>query len=209
MPFSDFKNIEDVSKKYKTSLGKGRFTKSISEKPLPDWFMEDLEYSLTQKKPRSSEIAISENFISPLLRFVARQHLHLVYWSREYDFNIDADLCGTPDYVFSYTKKPEIIDFNMPLVCVAEAKVEKFAEAWGQVLAELVACQKLFPEMTLYGFATNGEIWQFGKLENTLFTQDIDSYSISNDAPKITGILDWVFTQAVLQAEKYLAKNKN
>ncbi len=42
----------------------------------------------------------------------------------------------------------------------------------GQALAEMVACEKLFPKLVVYGWATNGDSWQFAKLENNVFIQD-------------------------------------
>ncbi len=96
---------------------------------------------------------------------------------------------------------------GMPLVCVAEAKIDDFVGAWGQALAEMVACQKLTPELVIYGFTTNGTTWEFGKLAGNIFTQELNSYTISTQSPQIAGILDWIFGDAVKQAEAYMAKN--
>ncbi len=64
MAFSDFKNIFEVSEKYNTVIDKGEIFLNIPTMSLPDLFMEDLRYSLSTKKPNSSEIAICENLIS-------------------------------------------------------------------------------------------------------------------------------------------------
>jgi hypothetical protein len=168
--------------------------------------MEDLQYSLNIKKPNPSEIAISENLISPIIRYVARKHQHINFWSREFDLRYDDKLCGTPDYLFSYTEDHNTISKTMPLVCVSEAKVDNFTLAWGQTLAEMVACQKIYPNMVIYGFASNGTSWEFGKLDNNIFTQDTNSYNIANQTEKIAGLLNYIFTEAVGEAEKYLGK---
>ncbi len=91
---------------------------------------------------------------------------------------------------------------------MSEAKVDNFTLAWGQTLAEMVACQKIYPTMVIYGFASNGEFWQFGKLENNVFTQDTNSYSIASQTEKIAGLLNYIFTEAVGEAEKYLGISK-
>jgi hypothetical protein len=204
MAFSDFKSVFDVARRYQTALKRTSFLDEVATFPLPDWFMEDLNFSLRIKKPAPSEIAISENFISPLIRFSVKKHPNLNYWSREYDLKYDEELYGTPDYIFTYTESIDTLMMDFPLVCVAEAKIDNFVTAWGQTLAEMVACQKLFPDMIIYGFATNGETWQFGKLENNIFTQDEGTYSITENPTKIAGILDWIFTDAVKQAKKHL-----
>lgn len=207
MAFSDFKTVFDVSAKFGTRIDKGELFQSVSPIELESYYLNDLKFALQIKKPNPSEISISENFISPMLRYVTRRHYHITYWSREYTLKYDEVLQGTPDYLFSYTESPTAMMMGMPLVCVAEAKIDDFVGAWGQALAEMVACQKLYPELKVYGFTSNGETWQFGKLVDNTFIQNLVAYTISNDAPKIAGILDYIFTDAVKQAEAILAKN--
>jgi hypothetical protein len=207
MAFSDFKNVFEVSAKYDTEITKDMlFDKSHYQYDVPASYLEDLQYVLDNKKPTPSEISVCENFISPMIRLVARKHPHITHWSREYEIWADDILCGKPDYLFSYRKNPKALMLGMPLVCVAEAKIDDFVGAWGQTLAEMVACEKLFPKLVVYGWATNGDSWQFAKLENNVFTQHEISYSLSADPQKIAGILDYIFTTVVKGAEEYLAK---
>ncbi len=207
MAFSDFKTIFDVANSYQTTLTKRFLFQGVVPMKLSSEFMEDLSYCLDMKKPNPSEIALSENLISPIIRYVGRQHRNIVIWSREYDLKVDDKLFGTPDYLFSYTEQPDTISNTMPLVCVSEAKVDNFTMAWGQTLAEMVACQQLYPSMIIYGFASNGEVWQFGMLDKNVFIQDKNSYSIATQAEQIAGLLNHIFTQAVQEAKKYLGKN--
>ena len=206
MPFSDFKSTLEVAQKYGTRLRQRNFLE-INPVPIPDLFKEDLAYSLQHKKPMPSEIAISENLISPMIRLIAKQHPHLTYWSREYDLKADEVLYGKPGYLFSYAPNPAEIAWDMPLICVAEAKIDDFVKAWGQTLAEMVAIHKLGFDFAVYGWATNGEIWQFGKLENNIFTQHTESFSITKNTEEIAGILNWIFTMAVKNAEDFLKNN--
>lgn len=204
MAFSDFKNIFDVANSYETILEKDNIFINIASMPLPEWFIADLNYSLKTKKPSPSEIAISENLISPIIRYVAQQHQHINFWSREFNLRADDKLYGIPDYLFTYTEKQARISNTTPVICVSEAKVDDFTTAWGQTLAEMVACQKLYPTMVIYGFASNGDSWQFAKLDNNIFIQDTNTYNIANQTEKIAGLLNYIFTEAVGEAEKYL-----
>ncbi len=204
MAFSDFKTTFDVANDYQTLLEKDNIFIDIPSMPLPDWFMEDLNYSLKTKKPNPSEIAICENLISPIIRYVVQKHQHINFWSREFDLRVDEKLSGTPDYLFTYTEKQTRLSNNMPIICVSEAKVDNFTTAWGQTLAEMVACQKKYPNMIIYGFASNGEMWQFAKLDNNVFIQDTNSYNITTQTEKIAGLLNYIFIAAVAEAEKYL-----
>jgi hypothetical protein len=208
MAFSDFKTIFDVAASYQTVLKKDEIFVNTPTMSLPVWFMKDLRYSLKTKKPNPSEIAISENLISPIIRYVAEQHEHIGVWSREFDLQADAKLCGTPDYLFSYAENQNTLSKTTPLICVSEAKVDNFTTAWGQTLAEMVACQILHPTMVIYGFASNGDSWQFAKLDNNVFLQDTNTYNIANQTEKIAGLLDYIFKEAVGEAEKYLGKKK-
>jgi hypothetical protein len=204
MAFSDFKSIFEVESSYQTILKKNEIFVNIPVMFPNEAFMKDLHYSLKTKKPNPSEIAISENFISPIIRYVAQQHQHISIWSREFDLRVDDKLSGIPDYLFSYSIDQNTISKTMPLICVSEAKVDNFTTAWGQTLAEMVACQKLYPDMVIYGFASNGEMWQFAKLDNNIFTQDTNSYNITTQTEKIAGLLNHIFTEAVGEAEKHL-----
>lgn len=208
MAFSDFKSIFDVANSYKTVLKKDRFFPQNLAMPFEEWFTNSLQYSIKAKKPVPSEISICESFIFPMIRYVAQKHTHIAIWSREFDLIADDRLCGKPDYLFSYTENQETISANMPLICVSEAKIDNFTNAWGQTLAEMVACAMQYPSMTIYGFASNGEMWQFAKLQNNIFMQDISSYNITTQAETIAGLLDYIFAAAVAEAEKYLGENK-
>ncbi len=209
MAFSDFKTIFDVANSYQTKLTKNVLFGDVLPMELSKEFMEDLSYCLDMKKPNPSAIALSENLISPIIRYVGRHHRNLLIWSREYDLKVDDKLCGTPDYLFSYTEQPDTVSNTMPLVCVSEAKVDNFTLAWGQTLAEMVACQKLYPTMVIYGFASNGEMWQFAKLEDNVFHQDKNSYNIATQPNQIAGLLNYIFAQAVLEAQKFLKHHNN
>jgi hypothetical protein len=208
MAFSDFKTIFDVANNYQTVLTKKIFLSEVPAMELSAEFLEDLSYCLDMKKPNPSEIAVSENLISPIIRYVGRKHRNILIWSREYDLRADDKLFGTPDYLFSYTKEANTVSNTTPIICVSEAKVDNFTMAWGQTLAEMVACQKLYPTMVIYGFASNGDTWQFGKLENNVFIQDKNSYNLATQADKIAGFLNYIFEKAVQEAEKYLGNNK-
>jgi hypothetical protein len=208
MAFSDFKTIFDVSETYQTILDKQKLFEKVAPFSLSAEFLEDLEYCLELKKPNPSEIAVSENLISPIIRHIAKRHRHINIWSREFDLQADDKLFGTPNYLFSYTETPAMLNRSMPLICVSEAKVDNFTNAWGQTLAEMVACQILYPTMIIYGFASNGTSWEFAKLENNVFVQDTNTYNIANQAEKIAGLLNHIFTEAVGEAERYLTQKR-
>ena len=113
----------------------------------------------------------------------------------------DDKLCGEPDYLISAWREEVITKLvNTPILAVSEAKRQDFEEGWGQCLAEMIACQKTNQDeqLIVYGIVSTGIFWQFGQLENNIFTKNLNSYSIDNPQ-KILGNLDYVFAECERQ----------
>lgn len=93
--------------------------------------------------------------------------------------------------------------FETPFFVTVEAKRDDFSKGWAQCLAEMGAVQKLNgnPEQTIVGIVSNGQLWQFGKLYQTLFTREIKSYTISH-LQGLYGAVHYVFDQCRLELEK-------
>jgi hypothetical protein len=87
---------------------------------------------------------------------------------------------------------------GLPILVVVEAKQNNFSEGWGQCLAELVAAQKLNekPDLPVHGIVTDGEFWQFGKLESDVFTRNEDALTIA-ELNKIAGALGFILRSKI------------
>ncbi len=70
----------------------------------------------------------------------------------------------------------------MPLLVMVEAKRNDFEEGWEQCLAELVAAQTLNkePSRPVYGIVTDGRRWEFGKLVQNLFSENVEAYPVEH-----------------------------
>lgn len=88
----------------------------------------------------------------------------------------DSRLSGTPDYIIARRSELGKNVLGFPLVLIAEAEQNNFTKGWGQCLAELVAAQSLnaHPEQPVYRIVTDAEVWQFGKLEEKVFTKNLN-----------------------------------
>jgi len=64
----------------------------------------------------------------------------------------------------------------------------------------MMACQKLNQDdhLTVYGIVSTGITWEFGKLEQEIFTQHTLSYSVM-DPKKVFGVLDYLFSECEKQ----------
>ena len=204
MAFSDFHSLEQVIRKYPLRIRQERFIPDV-ELQIPDWFVENLNFSLDQQAVDESEAFFSESFIFPFLHQVWKRHPKLKLWSHR-PFAYDNELYGEPDYLVTYLTD-EVIDklINTPLLAIAEAKKADFTHGWGQCLAEMIACQKIneaedHKSIVVYGIVSTGLIWEFGKLDRDVFFKHPLSYSISQP-DKVIGILDFVFTACAKQLD--------
>ena len=192
MSFSQFKNIADVQKAYNIRYAESSFISSI-EITVPPVLIEEFEFNKENIDIFSSEASRSELIVSPLLRSVYKNH------SKNYSFWIqkpiafDKVLSGTPDYIFSKRSSLGKTVLETPIVIVVEAKKNDFEQGWGQCLAELVASQKINnnDKKSVYGIVTDGNLWQFGRLNTDLFTKNEKNYTI-DDMQELYGALEYL-----------------
>jgi len=189
MAFTDFKSPAEVQTAYQITACEEHFL-DIMPKAPSERFLDNFKFTTTYFDVFSSEASRCENVIYPLL-LEASRHIVSDYslWSHK-SIVADATLSGTPDYIIASRSKLGKNVFGLPLVLVVEAKQNDFTEGWGQCLAELVAAQKLNeqPDYPVYGIVTDGELWQFGKLHETQFTQEVTRSTI-DDIEKVFGSL--------------------
>lgn len=160
---------------------------------VPQTFVEEFIFNKENIDIFSSEASRSELIISPLLREIYKKH------SKDYSFWIqksitfDDVLSGTPDYLLSRRSPLGKTVLETPIVVVVEAKKNDFEQGWGQCLAELVAAQKINGDATkpVYGVVTDGNLWQFGRLKEQVFTKNEKNYTI-DDLQALFGALEYL-----------------
>ncbi len=194
MAFSEFKTIKHVLQQYPLKIRRANFLPAV-QLELPEWFQENLSFSLERQCPLPSEALVCESLIFPFLQQAWKPHKKLMLWSHQ-SLVYDNQLFGEPDYFITAWRDEVMMDLvSTPLLAVTEAKRQDFDSGWGQCLAEMIACQKINQNdhLTVYGIVSTGITWEFGKLETNIFTKHLLSYSIS-DPSKIFGLLDYLFT---------------
>ncbi len=139
---------------------------------------------------------VGEALIFPILREVwkpFRQSLAL--WSHQ-PLTYDEDLCGVPDYTVARRSPLGLVVFDAPYLLIVETKRDDFIRGWGQCLAAMLAAQKMndLSDQTLYGIATNGRFWQFGRLRGTEFTQELRIFALS-ELDTLAGALRFALTE--------------
>lgn len=170
---------------------------------LNEQFKADLDFMLREAVVDNSEYAICENLIYPVLKEVWRDYSkYFVLWSHQTLYYND-DLSGLPDYTLAKRSPLGKVIFDKPFIVLVEAKKDNFEEGWGQCLAEMVAAREInqIPGFTVFGIVSNGDNWEFGKLQDNNFVKELTIYNIS-DLPKLFGALYEVFEASKQQLEK-------
>ncbi len=192
MAFSKYKEIGQVQQEFGIRLKKQTFIPAEIVEPA-EYFVREFQLTL-EIVPVFSEGSRTETVIFPILREVYKDYAQSFTLWIERTLTYDAKLTGTPDYMLAANSPLGKSVFTKPLVAMVEAKKNDFDYGWGQCLAELVAAQKINRDETfpVYGIVTDGESWQFGKLEKDLFIQNLLSYP-TGDLPHLFGALHFLF----------------
>ncbi len=199
MAFSQFKSIGEVAKRWQISVRNQAFIGHSAIVPAQEALRERIGVVLEEGLHRPSEAARCEMLIAPVLYDIwLHYRKKFKLWSHT-PLEYDSTLVGTPDYLIAKESEYGFAVVGSPILVAVEAKQDDFEYGWGQCAAEMLASQKLNSETTtVFGIVTNGEIWQFGKLEDTTLTQEIASHSI-NDLDKLFAALSYIMEECSKQ----------
>ena len=201
MSFNNYKSIANVLADFPLIYQEQEFIQSLpTTVEINPYFLERLQLVLQEGVVFNSEYAICENIISPILLEVWLTYRDkLLIWSHQ-PLNYDEKLSGVPDYIVAKRSPRGKVILENPYLVLVEAKKDNFEEGWGQCLAELVAAQKLNNNQhdLVFGIVTNGKLWEFGKLEDNLFTKNVKYYTLENLAA-LMEVIHFVFSKSISQ----------
>jgi hypothetical protein len=194
MAFTDYKTIAEVQEQFSIKYQAAEFV-GINPVEISPTLVEELSFVAQYIDTRVSEFAIRETLIFPVLREVYRKYAEqFSLWSHRF-IKYDERLVGTPDYFVSKRSELGKTVLGKPLLLMTEAKKNDFDEGWAQCLAEMIAAQKLNGnELTIYGSVTDGQVWQFGKLERDVYTYNEKLFTL-DDLAELLGAWDFIFTR--------------
>jgi len=194
MSYGDFKTIDEVVDKFSIQVVSKPFIERLAIE-IEDYPFAKIERKLQDEMSFVNEVTICEDIIKPILDLVAEKYSNLFVWSHvPYNVEPNEGLKGEPDYLIA--PKIKYRSMALPLLCVIEAKQQKFDEGWAQALAEMVAASRQGVKIC-YVSVTTGDIWMFGQLENSqFFTKDTRKISATTDLQWVFEILNWMFSKA-------------
>jgi hypothetical protein len=203
MAFKKFKLIDDVAETYQLSFQKKLFLKNFPREKMPELLRTDLDYVMANVPYKTSEAAIRENIIYPILKEVFKKYDNtLMIWANK-SINYGKELSGMPDYIIAKQSHLGKIIFGKPLLAVVEAKKDDFEGGWAQCLLEMYTIQKINgkPEIPVYGIVSNGDNWEFGQLENSLFTEN-EKFSTIQEPDELFATIVYFFELCKQNAAK-------
>jgi len=192
MAFTDFTSISQAQETFGIKYTEADYIQYDDIEPSPA-FLDEFAFSLRHIDVFASERSRCENVIYPIIREVYKNYVDsFALWSHK-SISYDAQLSGTPDYLISTKSALGKTVLGTPIIVVVEAKRNDFVEGWGQCLAELVAIQKINDDdvKPVYGIVTDGEMWQFGKLVQDLFTRN-ETVLTLNELNKVFGAIGYL-----------------
>ena len=226
--FKSFKDISDVCESFDLEYEKKDYINS-KKITLNSYFIDKLNEFFEYEGSFSSEAAICERIIFPILYEIAREY-NLPVWS-QLQFTVDKSLglTGVPDFIIAPALRGNQ-KYKLPIVCLGEAKKDDFTGGWGQVGAEMYAAQlanvnkiredkeknnQIFNKkleskiknITIYGLVSNGTDWEFGKLENNNFIINKSKIIAPDNLQKVFDTLNWMFCEARKNADQLLMMN--
>jgi hypothetical protein len=179
MAFGDYKTLGEAIRALQVTEIAEEFVEPVSI-PVNDYFRSKLDGRLSSHSVICSEWAVCENLLFPVLDEVAQHYAQfLAIWSHVPLFH-GGRMLGTPDYLIAKRSPLSLEVMDTLLAMIMEAKRNDFDLGWGQCLAAMHAAQTLNGETqrVIYGGASDGFVWRFGKLQGQTFTRDRQVFTL-------------------------------
>jgi len=149
-----------------------------------------------EKLTKYFDLSLSESakalIIDAVLMEAIEKHNTLKIWKEVF---IKTD---TTKGIIDYLVAPKGKVYQIPLLCVVEAKKDDFEKGMAQCILEMKACQwfnnKESIQIDIYGIVSNGYAWQFYKLTPKVEILESETYSKAQ-LEVIIGILNMIFNK--------------
>ena len=210
MNFTDFQTRTKVIKRFNLKFRQENFLQEKKFK-ISDERLEDILDNFRTPRVFHSEYSICEALIFPIISVVAKKN-RLPVWSHYRLIDKKNQLEGIPDYLFALAEEGGE-EYKTPIACLGEAKKDNFEKGWAQVAATMVAVQTINglkeSDITVFGFVTNAQMWQFAMLNKDVFTFDNTLISATSQFYKTLNILNWLFSECRQNLDIIIEMEKN
>jgi hypothetical protein len=203
MGYSDF-TLDMVRHRFGVTVRDQLSFEEIGDLAPSPWLRESLENGI--QLSRVSEKARGEFIVAPILIECRERMQRRISVFSGVALNVDAEqgLNGECDFILART--PSTAALQAPLMVIVEAKKQDIDEGIGQCAAQVLgACRYNEREGILapylYGCVTNGEMWQFLKLQGIDLQLHPTRFAI-NEVSKIL----WFLVQSLKDVDQRASK---
>ncbi len=183
-----FRNLGDIVKTLQLQYRQKMRLEDIGAKPAaPVGYLADMAFVLEEAPYHASEAAMCENLIYPSLKEAWKKYIDsLAIWTEAKVGNFQ------PKYLISKRSEYGKIVLDTPFLGVVVPAFEGFGQAWTSCVQQLYDLQQLNqnPTLSIYGIVTNGELWEFAKLEQNVLTYYSQRYDIVETEKLFQGLVN-------------------
>ena len=190
MSYSNF-TLKTVEQQFQLQETVQNLFPTVKKLEISDWLQQTLEKG--SYLALKTEKARSEMIVAPILLEMMDQNNRAVTIFSGESLDVDAEkgLNGECDFIIS--KTPKVYTIQAPILALVEAKQNIIENNLGQCAAQMVAARMFNKQEnesieTIFGCVTNGDVWQFLKLEQQNILIDAKKYFLDN-LEQILGIL--------------------
>ncbi|PZO41159.1 MAG: hypothetical protein DCF19_10520 [Pseudanabaena frigida] len=203
MSYNNYKKIDEVLREFDISYAEHNFVQ-MSEIQVSEYFESEIELTLSEGLYKSSESAIGETLIYPVLREIWKLYKKdLQLWSHQ-PLHYDDNYFVVPDYLIARRSHMGNIFLDKPSLIITGVKHENFEEAWIDCISDMMAARRSNRISThestfapIFGIVSNGVIWEFGILDTSYFIKEATIYTIQN-LKLLLSAIGYMFEQSKL-----------
>lgn len=187
-----FRNLGEIVKTLQLQYRqKMRLEDAGIKSVAPVGFLADIAFVLEEAPYHASESAMCENLIYPSLKEAWKKYIDsLAIWTQasvgigEHTFQ--------PKYLISKRSEYGKIVLDTPFLGVVVPAFDGFGKAWTICVQQLYDLQQLNgnPALSVYGIVTNGELWEFAKLEQNVLTYYTQRHDIGETERLYQGLVN-------------------
>lgn len=187
-----FRNLGEIVKalslQYRQKI---RLEVASTKTAAPIGFLADIAFVLEEAPYHASEAAMCENLIYPCIKEAWKKHTDsLAIWT---DVTIGVgDKTFQPKYIITKRSEYGKIVLDPPYLAIIVPAFEGLEKAWTTCIQQLYDLQQLNqnPALSVYGIVTNGELWEFAKLEQNVLTYYSQRYDIGDTERLYQGLVN-------------------
>ncbi|MBX7241583.1 MAG: hypothetical protein K1X92_07530 [Bacteroidia bacterium] len=185
-------NLGEVVKKYLLQYRQKVKLEQTGERLVcPASLSEDIGFILQEVAYDTTLYSICENLVYPVLKESWKPFSNnLSFWGHIKLNILEDENDKSANYLFSKRSELGKIGMEVPFLVLAEVSLENPKSRMGVVLEKMHKIQQLNEGLnyTIYGIITNGETWEFAKLEKNIFTQYVQRLDIGDSEKLYAGI---------------------